>query len=297
MNPQARLGAFVLLALLALGLLSARIGRMHLFSDGGAVVEAVFNDVGGLEEQTPVRLAGVRVGRIESIRLDGARALVRIRLQPGITLPASTRATLVSSGLVGEKYVALKADPDDARPLPPGKRIPVVPSGSLDALMDQAADIADSLRNLANAGMKTVNSFSSILDENRADLRGTMHNLNHATKALDANLPPALADARKSLKRLPPAIDAGRAFFREGERTFRDLDDLLIGNRENLYRMIFEFRKTAENLEALSDDLRRNPWKLMNKQREKPPAPHAKERLLEEYMLSTGRMGLVPPKR
>ncbi len=297
MNPQARLGAFVLLALVVLGLLSARIGRMRIMDDHGAVVEAIFNDVGGLEEQTPVRLAGVRVGRVESIRLDGARALVRIRLKPGITLPASTRATLVSSGLVGEKYIALRADPADRHLLPPGQRIPVVSGSNLDALINQASTIADSLHRLTEATNRTVQSLDAILDENRADLRQTLRNLKQTSKAMKTDLSPALVQARKTLAQLSGTLTESRRFFREGSRAFHDFDNLLIGNRENIYRMIFEFRKTAENMDMLSDDLRRNPWKLMSKGREVPPSPHARERKLEEFMLSTGRMGLVPPKR
>ncbi|MDQ6987347.1 MAG: MCE family protein, partial [Mariprofundaceae bacterium] len=67
--------------------------------------------------------------------------------------------------------------------------------------------------------------------------------------------------------------------------------------RENIYRMIFEMRKAAENLDALSDDLRRNPWKLTNKTREVRPSPRARQEKMEELMLSTGRMGLAPSRR
>jgi len=56
-------------------------------------------------------------------------------------------------------------------------------------------------------------------------------------------------------------------------------------------------RKAAENLDALSDDLRRNPWKLTNKTREVPPSPRARQEKMEELMLSTGRMGLAPSRR
>jgi len=141
-----------------------------------------------------------------------------------------------------------------------------------------------------------VQSMSAMLNENRADLRGALRDLHQTARQLKSTLPPAVSQARNALARLPRAIESGQSFFEEGRQTFRDADALLIGNRENIYRMIFAFRKAAENLAALSDDLRRNPWKLMNKQKEKPPAPHARERELEEFMLSTGRMGLVPPK-
>jgi len=294
MNAQARLGAFVLVGLLVLGLLSVKIGRIHLFGNGGATVEAIFNDVAGLEDQTPVRMAGVRVGSVASITLENNRALVRMYLKPDIVLPASTRASLVGGGLVGEKFIALNADPGDEKPLPPGKRIPTVPAGDLDVLIAKAGFIADDIHQLTVAGKHAIDTLANILDENRSDLHSTLHNLSEVSDSMKKKLPGTLADVQHAFKRLPKAVDAGESFFREGKKSFHDLDGLLVGNRENLYRMIFEFRKTAENLEALSDDLRRNPWKLMNKQKEVPRSPRARQEKMEEMMLSTGQMGLAP---
>jgi len=297
MNAQARLGAFVLIGLIALGLLSTRIGRIHIFSNDGETAEAVFDDVSGLDVQTPVRLAGVRVGNVASITLEGNRALVRMHLRSGIVLPASTRASLVGGGLVGEKFIALNADPNDKTPLPKGKRIPSVPSGGLDMLMAKTGRIADDIHQLTTAGKRAVNSLATILDENRGDLHSTLRNLSKVSDSMKRKLPGTLAGAQHAFKRLPKAIDASKGFFGEGKKSFHDLDGLLVGNRENIYRMIFEFRKTAENMEALSDNLRRNPWKLMNKQKEVPPSPRAKQLKMEEMMLSTGQMGLAPARR
>jgi len=297
MNAQARLGAFVLIGLLVLGLLSVKIGRISVFGNGGIAAEAVFDDVSGLDEQTPVRMAGVRVGSVASITLENNRALVLMHLKPDIVLPASTRASLVGGGLVGEKFIALNADPNDAKPLPQGKRIPTVPSGSLDMLIAKAGFIADDIHQLTVVGKRAVNTLAVILDENRGNLHNTLRNLSDVSNSMKKKLPGTLADVQHAFKRLPKAVKASEGFFSAGEKSFHDLDGLLVGNRENLYRMIFEFRKTAENLEALSDDLHRNPWKLMNKQKEVPASKRAKQIKMEEMMLSTGQMGLAPAHR
>jgi len=297
MNAQARLGAFVLIGLLVTGLLSVRIGRMHMFGNDGSTVEAVFNDVSGLEEQTPVRMAGVRAGSVASITLEGNRALVRMHLKPDIILPVSTRASLVGGGLMGEKFIALSADPNDKKPFPSGKRIPTVPSGNLDVLIAKAGFIAADIHQLTTTGKHAINALATILDENRGDLHNAIHNLSDVSDSMKKKLPGALADARRAFKRLPKAIDASEGFFNEGKKSFHNFDGLLTGNRENIYRMIFEFRKAAENLDALSDDLRRNPWKLMKKQKEVPPSPRARQIKMEEMMLSTGQMGLAPARR
>ncbi|MDX8391249.1 MAG: MlaD family protein [Mariprofundaceae bacterium] len=312
MNAQARLGAFVLVALLAVGVLSAKIGRMDFTDNDGVFVESLFDDVAGLEEQTSVRMAGVRVGSVESIHLEDNRALVRMRLVANVVLPASTRARLVSGGLVGEKFLSLRANPGDNKPLPAGTRIPSTSAGGLSGFIVQAERIAKDVHVLTSESKTVINQLSLILGENRTPLQNTLQNMQTASQAAKDKLPPTLdslhqastdvaeiinkrkQDLHRSLQQLPKTIQAGEDFFASGKQTFDAANNLLAGNRENIYRMIFEMRKAAENLEALSDDLRRNPWKLLNKTREVPASPRARQEKMEELMLSTGRMGLAP---
>lgn len=298
MNAQARLGAFVLIGVIVIGLLSVKIGRMHFGSMDGSVVETIFDDAAGLEEQTPVRLAGVRVGKVESISLDGNRALVRIRLNPGIVLPASTTAELVGGGLVGEKYLSLRADPGDNKPLPAGKIIPAVSGGrGIGSFVAQTERMADDFHEISKQSQVVLHDLSGILEENRATLKDTLDNLHATSKTLNKRLEPTLKDLDRSLDKLPGAIDASKRFFAHSDEAVQKISALLDGNRENIYRAIFEIRKTAENMDALSDNLRRNPWKLTTKAPEVPPSPHAAQEKMEELMLSTGRMGLAPARK
>jgi phospholipid/cholesterol/gamma-HCH transport system substrate-binding protein len=297
MNAQARLGAFVLIGILLIGLLSVKIGRMHIGARDGMVVEAIFDDVAGLEEQTPVRLAGVRVGNVESISLDGNRALVRIRLKPNVVLPASTTARLVGGGLVGEKFLSLKAKPGDNTPLPEGQLIPAASGGGIESFVAQTERMADDFHEISQQSQVVLHDLSGILEENRATLKDTLDNLHGTSQTLSKDLGPTLDHLDQSLQNLPGAIDAGKRFFTHSDDAVQKVSALLDGNRENIYRAIFEIRKTAENLDALSDDLRRNPWKLTNKQPEVRPSPRATQEKMEELMLSTGRMGLAPARQ
>lgn len=297
MNAQARLGAFVLIAVVLTGLLSVKIGRMHIGARDGMVVETIFDDVAGLEEQTPVRLAGVRVGNVESISLDGNRALVRIRLKPNVVLPASTTARLVGGGLVGEKFLSLKAKPGDKNPLPEGQLIPAASGGGIESFVAQTERMADDFHEISKQSQVVLLDLKGILEENRTTLKDTLDNLHGTSQTLNKNLDPTLSDLHRSLQKLPGAIDAGKRFFTHSDGAVQRISALLDGNRENIYRAIFEIRKTAENLDALSDDLRRNPWKLTNKEKEVPPSPRAKQEKMEELMLSTGRMGLAPARQ
>jgi len=332
MNAQARLGAFVLIALITLGVISSRIGGFVWVTQENHVVETVFDDLLGLEVQSAVRMAGVKVGIVQAITLRDSRAVVTIALDPDVSLPASTRATILSRGLVGEKYLSLYAKPGDTELLPDGATIPSDPTtdinkfiASTSSFIADIKEISDSiqqalgteegqasLRELIKNTNAAVEHLNAVIEENQQAVHSTITNLSKTSDAMRKDLPATLADLRaiahdinvlvskhrKDMDRfaaaLPRAAEAGESFFRKGEEAMQHVDDTVMDNRENLYRLLFELRKTAENLEELSDDLRRNPWKMMNKQPEKPRSKRARQEKMEEMLMTTGRMGVAP---
>ncbi|MDX8411685.1 MAG: MlaD family protein [Mariprofundaceae bacterium] len=342
MNPQARLGAFVLIALLFLLLASGRIAKVSWFTPADRVIKIAFNDVMGLEALADVRFAGLSVGTVKFIELRDNRPIVELELDADFFLPKSTHASIGSGGLVGEKYLALYADPGDTQPLPPDATIPVDIGGDIDTFIAKMSGIAGEFQEMANQVRAAFDaegdgvSFSTLvhntngvvtvlaetLRENREALASTMASLQNTTQILEAQVPDIAGDLRRlshhlaemielnrnnlelAASKLPEAIQASQAFFENSQKTMasadgvvRRADDMLVENRENLYRLMFEMRKAAENLEALSDDLRRNPWKLLSEKPEVPQSPRAKQEKLEEMLLTTGKMGVTPANR
>jgi phospholipid/cholesterol/gamma-HCH transport system substrate-binding protein len=108
-------GLFVLLGLGAIAYLSLQVGGIELRRDGGLVVYATFDDIGGLAPRAPVRISGVKVGRVESIELDDdLRARVRLELERGLELSIDTSASIRTAGLLGDQFVALEPGAEDA---------------------------------------------------------------------------------------------------------------------------------------------------------------------------------------
>ncbi len=314
MNAQARLGAFVLLALLLLGFATGRVGDMVFFKQDSNLVETEFDDLLGLEVQSPVQMAGVKVGTVQEIFLRNGRAVVRIALDPDVKLPASTKASIVGRGLVGEKNLALRATPGDTELLPDGALIPSAPVGDINTFIAEASGITDdlsslsrslaslfgengdkeSLRSIIEKSNQAVNDLAAAVAENRSDLRKAVHNLELVTEALRKDLPFAMQNISKASKDLPSAVSSGKEFFNKGNQTLNSVDQIVLDNRENLYRMLFELRKAAEHFEEMTDDVRRNPWKLMTREAEVPPNPRAKQEKMEEMLMTTGQMGVAP---
>jgi len=302
MNPQARLGAFVILALILLTFATGKIGDIGWIKQNTNLVEAEFDDLMGLDLQSPVRMAGVKIGVVQDIFLRNNKAIVTIALNPDVRLPASTRAAIIGRGLVGEKNLALSARTGDTKWLPEGAVIPSDPAGDINTFISKATGITDDIKSLTQAlsgsqSEKGHESFQQVIDninntalelslmikENRSQIKEVTNSLQRILKKLE--------------KELPQTTQAGREFFEEGRDASKRFNATLVDNRENLYRTLFELRKASENFEAFSDDIRRNPWKLLKEKPEVKASKKAEREKMEELILSTGRMGLAPAKK
>ncbi|MDQ6967933.1 MAG: MlaD family protein [Mariprofundaceae bacterium] len=288
MNAQARLGAFVLISLIILGLLSSRIGRFQWFEQQGSMIETLLQDAAGIAVQSPVLMAGVKVGVVHAIDLEDHQALVHMLILPAIKLPASTQAHIAGGGLVGEKYIALSATAGDKQPLK-NKRIPSEQQAGLESILNGASSVTDELQKIIKKATHITDIVSAMLDENRQDIRNTAQGFGDTGKELSGLLKKHRHDLDHLLKTLPDAAQAGESFFTESTLSMKDFHELIIDNRENLYRSLFELRKTSENLEAFSDDIRRNPWKLMSEKPEIKASRHAQQDKMEEMLLTTGQ--------
>ena len=91
---------------------------------GGQALTAGFERVDGLNAGSDVKIAGVKVGSVVSMRIDPQtfQAQVVMRVQPGLKLPTDTSAEVQSEGLLGGKYISLVPGGSD-RVLGEGGRI------------------------------------------------------------------------------------------------------------------------------------------------------------------------------
>jgi phospholipid/cholesterol/gamma-HCH transport system substrate-binding protein len=114
-------GIFVLAGIICLGYLAVRLGKLELFGNGGYVVYADFASVAGLKLGDPAEIAGVKVGKVESLGLAGDRARVAIRLEPQVVLQDDVIASVRARGLIGDKFILITPGASDKTIAPGGK--------------------------------------------------------------------------------------------------------------------------------------------------------------------------------
>jgi phospholipid/cholesterol/gamma-HCH transport system substrate-binding protein len=105
----------------------------------GYEVTAEFDRVEGIREGTDVRISGIKVGSIVSQTLDPKTflAIVRLTVDPQVKLPTDTVAQIASSGLLGDKYLALIPGADEETIQPGGKIARTQSPISLENLIGQ----------------------------------------------------------------------------------------------------------------------------------------------------------------
>ncbi len=104
-----KLIVFMIVTSMMTFVLAATIGNFS-FGDRSSY-KAEFTDVTGLLPGNEVRIAGVRVGKVDALELEGKTAVVEFSLDDGRTISDSAQVALRYRNLVGERYLAVVPQP------------------------------------------------------------------------------------------------------------------------------------------------------------------------------------------
>lgn len=111
-SHQIGTGLFILLGFAALGYLATQTTSLANYRQGPTyALKARFTNIGQLKLRAPVKVAGVRIGSVTDIQLEPDRleALVTLAVDKRFNqLPDDSAASVFTSGLLGDQYVALK---------------------------------------------------------------------------------------------------------------------------------------------------------------------------------------------
>ena len=121
-RTEIMVGIFVLVGVLCLGYVAIRLGKLEVLSNSGYVLYADFASVAGLKNGDPVEIAGVKVGRVESLSLADEKARLGLRIDEHVKLTEDVIASVRARGLIGDKFILLSPGASD-KIIPPGGKI------------------------------------------------------------------------------------------------------------------------------------------------------------------------------
>ncbi|MBI4496261.1 MAG: MCE family protein [Deltaproteobacteria bacterium] len=186
MSTEMKVGIFVILGILALTFFTVRVGRIAIREKGYQVV-AFLESAAGLDKNSPVRIAGVEVGKVDNIALEGNRARVTIHLPSHIQLPLDSKVYVKSAGLLGEKYLEIVPGASAQAVPAQGKLAEGGPSVDVDRVLSQLSAVGEDIKSVTE-------SLNHVLGgkEGEENLRGlvigakdTAANLQVITKSLE----------------------------------------------------------------------------------------------------------------
>ena len=247
MTREAKIGAFVIIALgvmVYMVLRSSDVSSLWQGKPNEQAIDVVMDDASGVREGTPVRIAGVKVGTVASIRLEDGRAIAEITLREDLVVREGAKAQLRSEGVLGERYLALDLGSGSEQSNP---RLQASTPPTLDDITSTISVIGEDLKTVtenfrlatetASGGNRIeviaanierlTQTLVQMLDENRNNFRQTSGSFAQLSGSLNQDIP-ALIDQMKLL--------------------VQDLREVANGNRGRI-------DTTMENIAAMSKNM------------------------------------------
>ena len=109
MNMEMIVGLFLLTGFISFSFIAIKMGDISLFKEDTYPVSARFVSISGLKEGAVVEVAGVKVGKVASIELDGGdyEAVVHMDISKAVHLSDDSIASIRTAGIIGDRFIKL----------------------------------------------------------------------------------------------------------------------------------------------------------------------------------------------
>jgi phospholipid/cholesterol/gamma-HCH transport system substrate-binding protein len=248
MTQETKLGVFVLVSLAALAVSIILLGDFQFRST--YTLNILFNDIAGLPAKAKVKIAGVEVGAVKAITLEGTRALVKVWIREEVKIHTDAQADIAATGIIGSKYLELTLGSPGKPFLKDGDTIIGNDSVSLNKLaenvmkqldkiakafeMPEGAAIGENLATTMSNLRKITDSLRSALAEQQDKLVNIVDNINNFTDDLAEITRDNKAEMKIAIKNISEVsgkLDRIMAKVENGEGTIGKLvSDKQMGN-------------------------------------------------------------------
>lgn len=251
-NPVI-IGAASLAVIAALILAAFRAEDLPLIG-GGDTYYAAFKEAGGLKANDEVRVAGVRVGKVQMVDLDGSHVRVEFNVDRGVDFGNGTSADIRVKTLLGAMYLALV--PDGTGQLEEGAEIPVSRTTSPYDVVEAFSGLASTSERIDTDRLATsLGTLSGLMkntpEEFQGALRG-MSDLSQNIAARDEQLNELLGNMHKVSTVLADRNGDLVALMGDGDKLFR----ALVARRQAVHNLLTSTSQLSKELTALVQQTR-----------------------------------------
>jgi len=265
-KEQAWVGLFVLVAS---GLLLATIFALSgAFGRAGDTYRAYFRFAGGLEPGATVRLGGIKVGRVEQLRVDPqnpARVEVLLRVKPGTPIKTDSIAKITSLSALGENYLEVTLGNPAAPPAAPGSVLQSKEffgigelSETLSSLSPEVQQLVKSLNQRVAELQETIARVNDLLNENnRANISASIGNVRGLLEENRPKLRSTMSNVETASAKVAPLLDDFKKTVNDADTALNRVDSLVGENRPDIREAVAKLRETLNHSNSLVDQLNR----------------------------------------
>jgi len=253
-------GGFVVLFALGLLFFVVWLAKFQFDTDFKRYDVFFTGSVTGLQDGSPVRYSGVRVGEVVFIGLDHhdpnrVRALIEVESITPIT--EDTVASLEIAGLTGGRYILLSGGSSDAQPLvaEAGQKRPVIPSRSsqIESILEGAPEL------LENATALLVRANQLLGPDNQHNIAEALANVARVTGALaqnEAEISQLIRDGGAAMASFKDIAGRLSGLVDRADATMSTVEGTVSDARPDLVALLRELRVSAKSFGAMSEEIR-----------------------------------------
>lgn len=251
-NPVI-VGAVSLAVIFAMIMAAFRAEDLPLIG-GGDTYYAAFSEAGGLKANDEVRVAGVRVGKVQTVDLAGDHVRVEFTVEDGVQFGPSTGAAIKVKTLLGAMYLAL--EPAGEGQMEEESEIPVDRTSSPYDVVDAFSGLADTSERIDTDRLaQSLDTLSGLMEntpeEFKAALEG-MSALSTNIAARDEQLNELLGNMQKVSKVLADRNGDLITLMEDGDKLFR----ALVARREAVHNLLVATSQLSRELTLLVQQTR-----------------------------------------
>ncbi len=215
-------------------------------------VYAKFASVAGMYTTAPVRLAGVKIGIVDKISLEGRKAVVILRIENRYQLLDDARAIVSTIGIVGEKYIEIvykdEFRTDNPRAIKANGEILVIEPFNLD-------DLKTKFDNIYDRTIKITDSINEIVSDphSKESLRASFVNFRAVSESLQTMLSEN-GRAGRAISDISLIADRLKGTIEKADHLIGEMDSNIAGTDKGILK---DLRDTSVKIEKISTDLSR----------------------------------------
>jgi ABC-type transporter Mla subunit MlaD len=284
LREEIKAGLIIAVSMLLLTALIILIGGSQ-FLDKFDTYYIKVKNAAGLESGAQVKLGGVRVGRVVSVKEPqqaGESVVVEIGIKQGKPIYKGTKASITQVGFVGDIYLLLSVKDTVNERIRVGDVIPseeVVDFGvimskveglskSLDSLIQDVNKVFSpqnirQVESLLGNTNKAIVSASVNIDKMTADIRMTADKLSKVLDELESLVRNNKDEFAQVLKKAREALDKAEVMLKSIEKTAKTVDRAVDLQSQNLDVLLNTMTRTTEELQDLIHEVKSKPWSVI----------------------------------